>query len=213
MQAMCHLHCLSCITHARANQALSDFADYVQQQQKLRRAPVRDNDSTYGTQSIITEDHAELDILDSLNLTDEPQQVRLKHLLLDRSDDADESISLLTGVLNGRLEEGHGEVLFDLGLEDNGDSMNLTREDWDFAYERIQHVTNSIGADTKMLMSKNLGGDVEIDNLNPKEKAVSGKMIIRRRPQSVDDVIETRIAVVGNGWFMPSSRQMAMIKS
>lgn len=180
---------------------MSDFADYVQQQQKLRRLPLADNDSTYGTQSIVTEEHAELDILDSLNLSDEPQQVRLKQLLLDKTDDADESISLLTGVLNGRLEENNGEMLFDLGLEDNGDSMNFTKEDWDFAYSRIQQITNSILADTKLLMTKNVGGDVEIDNVNAKEKAVTGKMIIRRRPQSVDDVIETRIAVVGNGAY------------
>lgn len=196
------------------NKALSDFADYVQQQQKLRRHPQKDEtnqsiagDSTYGTQSIVTEDHAELDILDTLNLSDEPQQVRLKHLLLDKSDDADESISLLTGVLNGRLEEGNGEALFDIGLEDNGDSMNFTKEDWEFAYDRIQHVTNSISADTKLLMTKNVGGDVEVDNLNAKEKAVTGKMIVRRRPQSADDVIETRIAVVGNGMYSCVLRQ------
>lgn len=184
-----------------SDQALSDFADYVQEQQKLRRIPQKDNDSTYGTQSIVTEDHAELDILDSLNLSDEPQHVRLKGLLLDKTDDADESIAILGGVINGRLEEGHGEALFDLGLEDNGDSMAFTKEDWDFAYERIQQVTNSIGADTKLLMTKNVGGEVEVD-VTAKEKDVTGKMIVRRRPQSVDDVIETRIAVVGNGAYI-----------
>ncbi|KAL1302358.1 hypothetical protein AAFC00_002762 [Neodothiora populina] len=181
--------------------ALSEFADYVQQQQKLRRLPHKEedgNDSAYGTQSIVTEDHAELDILDTLNLSDEPQQVRLKPLLLDQSADADESISLLTGVVNGRLEEGNGETLFDLGLEDNGDNMAFTKEDWDFALARIQQVTNSIGADIKLLMTRNVGGDVEVENVNPKDKAVTGKMIMRRRPQSVDDVIETRVVVVGN---------------
>ncbi|GAB7356593.1 hypothetical protein MBLNU459_g7321t1 [Dothideomycetes sp. NU459] len=179
--------------------ALSEFADYVQKQQALRRHP-QENDSAYGTQSapsVVTEDHAELDILDTLNLSDEPQYVRLKHLLLDKGEDADESISLLTGVINGRLEEGRGELLFDIGLEDSGDTMGFTKEDWDFALARLQHVLNSIGADYKLLMTKNVGGDVEVE-VNAKEKAASGKAIIRRRPQSVDDVIETRIAVVGN---------------
>ena len=178
-------------------QALSDFADYVQKQQALRRHP-QDHDSAYGTQSVITEDHAELDILDSLNLSDEPANVRLKQLFLDKSDDADESISLLTGVINGRLEEGHGEAMFDLGLEDNGDSMNFDKNDWDFALARLQAVTNTIGADYRILMTKNVGGQEEVD-VNPKEKACTGKLIIRRRPNSVDHVIETRIAVVGNG--------------
>lgn len=190
-----------------AHQALSDFADYVQQQQKLRRIPQVDNDATNGGQSggVVTEDHAELDILDTLNLSDEPRHVRLKQLLLDRSEGADESISVLSGILNGRLDEGNGELLFDLGLEDNGDSMNFTKEDWDFAYDRIKHVTHSINADTKLLVTKNVGGDVEVDNPNPKEKAVTSKMMIRRRPQNIDDVIETRIAVVGNGALLLSA--------
>jgi len=178
-------------------QALSDFADYVQKQQAKRRHP-QDQDSTYGTQSVVaTEEHAELDILDSLNLTDEPVSPALKHLFLDKSDDADESVSLLTGFVNGRLEEGHGEALFDLGLEDNGDSMNFDKNDWDFALSRLHSVTESLGADYRILMTKNVGGDDEVD-VSPKEKACSGKLMIRRRPNSVDNVIETRIAVVGN---------------
>lgn len=178
---------------------MSDFADYVQTQQAKRRLPT-DNDSAYGTgtQSVVTEDHAELDILDSLGLSDEPTAPKLKHLLLDKSGDSDESISLLTGVVNGRLEEGHGECLFDLGIEDNGDSMAFTREDWDFALARLAHAVHSLNADYRILMTRNVGGDAEVET-NPKETALSGKMILRRRPSSVDDVIETRIAVVGNG--------------
>lgn len=104
----------------------------------------------------------------------------------------------MTGVINGRLEEGHGEALFDLGLEDNGDSMNFEKKDWDSALARLQHVTNSLGADYRILTTKNVGGDTDVE-VNPKEKACSGKLMIRRRPHSVDNVIETRIAVVGNG--------------
>ncbi|KAG9876327.1 GTP-binding protein 1, partial [Aureobasidium melanogenum] len=114
-----------------------------------------------------------------------------------KSDDADESLSLLTGFVNGRLEEGHGEAMFDLGLEDNGDSMNFDKNDWDFALARLHTVIESLGADYQILMTKNVGGDNEVD-VSPKEKACSGKLMIRRRPNSVDNVIETRIAVVGN---------------
>jgi len=164
----------------------------------------QDNDSAYGTasQSVITEDHAELDILDSLGLSDEPAPVKLRHLLLDRSADSDESVSLLTGHINGRLEEGHGECLFDLGVEDNGDNMGFSKDDWEFALKRVELALNGLGADYKMLLTKNVGGSVEVEGLSAKETAVSGKMIVRRRPGSVDDVIETRIAVVGNGKYM-----------
>ena len=75
--------------------------------------------------------------------------------------------------------------------------MNFDKNDWDFALSRLHSVTESLGADYRILMTKNVGGDDEVD-VSPKEKACSGKLMIRRRPNSVDNVIETRIAVVGN---------------
>jgi GTPase len=120
----------------------------------------------------------------------------LKTLLLDP---ADENITGLEEYLRGRLVEGHGEALFDLGLEDNGDSMNLSKEEWEAALKRVGGVCETLKADYKILMTRNVGGDVEVGSASPKEKGVSGKLILRRRPDSVDDVIETRIAVVGNG--------------
>jgi hypothetical protein len=45
-------------------------------------------------------------------------------------------------------------------------------------------------------------GDVEVGPRDAKDTGFSGKMILRQQPQSVDDVIETRIAVVGNGEFL-----------
>ncbi|KAI9667250.1 MAG: hypothetical protein M1821_000063 [Bathelium mastoideum] len=190
----------------RGDAALSDFADYVQKQQSLRHPPVHsDRDSAYGTATnsisgaTVTEDHAELDIIDSLGLAEESSHVRLKHLLLDQSADADESQSLLTGYLNGRLEEGHGETLFDLGLEDNGDVMGFTKEEWESALARLRQTAQTISADCRILATWGVGGEEEIEgDKKGKDKGVYGKLIIRRRPESVDDVIETRIAVVGN---------------
>lgn len=75
--------------------------------------------------------------------------------------------------------------------------MNFDKNDWDFALARLHTVIESLGADYQILMTKNVGGDNEVD-VSPKEKACSGKLMIRRRPNSVDNVIETRIAVVGN---------------
>jgi GTPase len=100
-----------------------------------------------------------------------------------------------------RLVEGHGEALFDVGLEDNGDSMGFSKENWDFALERIGTVCEQLKADYKILMTRNVGGDgdIEVGPRDAKETGVSGKMILRQRPESVDNVIETRIAVVGNG--------------
>jgi hypothetical protein len=177
-------------------QALSEFADYVQKQQALRRAP---GSAAAATKAAI-EDHEELDILDQLGLAEESSHIRLKEVLLDRTDN-EESFKSLAEYVTTRLNEGHGEALFDLGLEDNGDSMGFSKEDWDYALERLQKACDAANADLRVLMTRNVGGDVEEGAANGKEKGACGKLMIRRRPGTVDDVIETRIAVVGNGAF------------
>lgn len=170
-------------------QALSEFADYVQKQQALRRPP--------GQTPAVLEDHDELDILDELGLSDDTSaHVRLRTLL---TDPAEESVAALAEHIQARLAEGHGEALFDVGLEDSGDSMGFTKENWDFAMERIGIVCEQVKADHKLLMTRNVGGEVDVGPRDAKDTSASGKLILRKRPESVDDVIETRIAVVGNG--------------
>lgn len=178
------------VAHAHRHlKALSEFADYVQKQQALRRPA--------GQTPAALEDHDELSILDELGLSDDNKShIRLKTLLIDP---AEENVAALGEHIKERLAEGHGEVLFDVGLEDSGDSMGFSKENWEFALERIRTVGEQIKADYKLLMTRNVGGDVEVGPRDAKDTGASGKMILRRRPESVDDVIETRIAVVGNG--------------
>ena len=89
--------------------------------------------------------------------------------------------------------------------------MGFTKEEWDGALERLNKVCDDLKADAKLLMTRNVSevkegeNETEVGPLNAKDKGCSGKLIIRRRPQSVDDVIETRIAVVGNGESHTSS--------
>jgi len=144
-------------------------------------------------------EHAELDILDTLNLADEKPKVRLKHLLLDNTESKDESAKQLQALIASRLDEGHGECLFDVGLEDNGDSHGLTELEWAAALARLEGILKKLDADFRLLMTKNVpNAVVDVGNELKKEKGCMGKVLIRRKPQDVDDVIETRIAVVGN---------------
>jgi GTPase len=145
------------------------------------------------------EEHDELNILDQLELAEESNAIRLKHVLLDRSETAEGSVNQLTEYIHSRLEEGHGEALFDLGIEDSGELMGFSKEDWDFAVERVLYCANKDSADCRILITRNVGGDLEVGPSNAKDTLCSGKVMIRRRPASVDDVIETRIVVVGNG--------------
>ncbi|KAL9106144.1 MAG: hypothetical protein Q9227_008792 [Pyrenula ochraceoflavens] len=189
----------------RGELALSDFADYVERQQAKRANPVErvasvpPSDSGYSTsQSTITEDHAELDIIDQLGLADAPNPVRLKDWLLDTSEDSGATLQQLTGLVQSRIDEGHGETLFELGQEDNGDSMSFNVEDWNIALDRLAQSAASLKADTRVLLTYNVGGPVEASTEKSKMKDCQGKVLIRQAPPTVEDVIETRIAVVGN---------------
>jgi GTPase len=174
-------------------QALSEFADYVEQQQANRKIPLH-NKAADAPQT----EHAELDILDTLDLNDDTPKVRLKELLLGDTEVEDKSKQLQT-IIEGRLLNGHGECLFDVGLEDNGDSQALSQAEWEAALARLQGVLKTLEADWKILMTKNVpDSPVDVGNENKREPGCVGKMMIRRQPKSIDDTIETRVAVVGN---------------
>lgn len=149
------------------------------------------------------EDHSELDILDSLEISDEPNRPSLRDIFLHKSD-ADADIILLSNYLQDRLAEGHGEMLFDLGSEDTGESLDFSIADWDNALARLRIAASRSNADTRILLTRNVGGDNEVGPSTSKGKAISGKLLIRKKPKDIDDVIETRIAVVGNGAVIDS---------
>jgi GTPase len=169
---------------------LSEFADYVEKQQALRYP------SSAAPTTNLVEDHAELDILNDLDLADASPQVRLKELLLEQSD---ETLTKLGNLLELRIEEGHGETVFEIGFENNGDSMALSKDEWDVAMKRLIEAAKKCRADCQVLLTTGVGGTAEGETLAEKEDAgCRGKILIRQHPATVEEVIETRIAVVGN---------------
>ncbi|KAK4043832.1 P-loop containing nucleoside triphosphate hydrolase protein [Parachaetomium inaequale] len=184
--------------------ALSDFAEYVEKQQALRypsskqaaTAAAAVGGATTNSAQADLEHHEELDdILDSLDLSDPAPRVRLRELLLSPAGDAD-TLEKLAGIVKERLLEGHGEAVFDIGFENSGESMQLSRDDWDVAHKRLAEAAKKLRADTQLLLTKNVGG--ELDGAPTKDGDCSGKVMIRQAPDTVEEVIETRIAVVGN---------------
>lgn len=146
-----------------------------------------------------TDEHAELDdILDQLNLSDVPSNVKLKDLLLGTSPEGEEGLQLLAGVIQRRIDEGHGETLFDLGTEDNGESMEFDLEAWNTALRRLEEAAETIPAHCRVLITYNVGGPEECQTRNERIKGCCGKVLIRQVPGRPEEVIETRVAVVGN---------------
>ncbi|GJC96111.1 elongation factor Tu GTP binding domain-containing protein [Colletotrichum higginsianum] len=168
--------------------ALSDFADYVEKQQALRYPSSKSADISK---------HAELDeLFDNLDLAEATSGVRLKDLLLGTDGG---TLQQLEGVVQERILEGHGEAIFELGFESNGESMALTLSQWNDAYTRLKDAAKRIRADCQTLITKNVDGEMDASSAKPgKENHCSGKILIRQAPATVEDVIETRIAVVGN---------------
>ncbi|KAL2261525.1 hypothetical protein VTK26DRAFT_3991 [Humicola hyalothermophila] len=179
--------------------ALSDFAEYVEKQQALRypsSKPIVGAPAAGNSMQPEIEHHEELDdILNSLDLSDPTPRVRLRELLLSSGDDPG-ALQKLVDIVEERLLEGHGEAVFDIGFENNGESMRLSRDEWDKAHKRLAEAAQKLRADTQVLLTKNVGG--ELDGAPTKDGDCSGKVMIRRNPTTAEEVIETRIAVVGN---------------
>ena len=101
-------------------------------------------------------------------------------------------------MLQTRIDEGHGETLFDIGLEDNGESMGFDVAQWNAALRRLQDAAKTIPAECRVLLTYNVGGAEEARSKNARIKNACGKVLIRQAPGTVEEVIETRIVVVGN---------------
>ncbi|KAM5467435.1 hypothetical protein MauCBS54593_005404 [Microsporum audouinii] len=188
-------------------ESLSEFAEYVEKQQERlylrnqnRESSVAPSDSGYSTTTISAapDDHSELGILDQLGLSDQPTTIQLKDLLLDSSQEAENTLSQITTVLKRRLGEGHGETIFDLGQEDNGDWMGFNREQWDFALDRLRRAARKLRADCRVLLTYNVGGPEEAEAKSDRIKCAYGKILVRQAPETVENAIEIRIVVVGN---------------
>ncbi|KAM3488656.1 hypothetical protein MY3957_008049 [Beauveria namnaoensis] len=177
----------------KGESALSQFAEYVEQQQSRRfpAAPPTPADST--------EHHEELDdLFDGLDLADTTSRRLMKPLFLGSDE---ESIEQLQNILVERIVEGLGEAILELGYEDNGEPMNLTLGLWNIAYKRIELAAKNIDAVCLLLLTNNVGGEAEAASTPAapaQGKSCTGKVLLRRAPKKIEDAIETRIAVVGN---------------
>lgn len=179
-------------------QALSEFAEYADKQQAYRThvAPSARSDSGYSTNT--HEDHAELEILDQLGLSDTPRTVKLKDLLLGTGENTEDSIQALAGIVQTRIDEGHGETIFDLGLEDGGDSMGFDLEQWNTALQRLREAAGTLPAHDRILLTHNVGGPAESRVKNDRFQGTWGKVLLRQPAESVEELAELRVAVVGN---------------
>lgn len=168
---------------------LSDFADYVHKQQ-LKQQYGKGETGEEEDGGGFTQD--ELNIIEQLGLADDDTpRVRTRELLLNRSDEYDE---LLAKEISDRLEEGKGETIFEVSAGE-GDVVGFTKEQFDTAMGTIRDVaTTKLDCAVTALIEQGAG-----EGSGPKGDGYSAMALIRRRPKSAKDLLEIRVAVVGNG--------------
>lgn len=175
------------IAHERrraGEMALSDFADYVEKQTRLRK-PGGD----------AQDEHDELSIIETLGLSDDTQpSARIRDLLLGSQD---ENGPKLKDLIASRLAEGRGETMFDVGIDNTTEEpMGFTKEEYDYAMKSIKGAAAGLKASITILITHNLGIDGEEP---PDDRGASSMLLIRKQPESLEDLLEIRVAVVGNG--------------
>ena len=206
-----------------ANTALSDFTDYVERQQQalrnkltaagpsggggqaLRNKPTAAGPSGGGGQAAPLDPEDELSIIDQLGLGDDDggaSNIKLKDLLFPATPDEDASSrETLKGIIQAQINEGRGETLFDVGLERNGDGMGLGKEEYEAALERLEEVAKGMGSAATVLLEKGGVAEGEGKGAANASEGWHGKVLIRRQPKVIEELLEIRVAVVGNGEF------------
>ncbi|KAJ3481243.1 hypothetical protein NLG97_g7870 [Lecanicillium saksenae] len=183
----------------KGESALSEFAEYVEKQQSIRFPSTQGSGANAKKSVDSTEHHEELDeLFDTLDLADTAPRIHMKSLLLGADD---ESTTQLQKIILERIEEGLGEAILELGYENNGDSMNLTLDEWNIAFTKLEVAAKNVDAVCQLLLTNNVGGEAEAPSTAAaatKGKSCTGKVLLRRAPKKVEEAIETRIAVVGN---------------
>ncbi|KAG0309499.1 hypothetical protein BGZ99_000856 [Dissophora globulifera] len=126
----------------------------------------------------------------------------------------------LQTLLAARIREGSGEALFEIGIEEDGAPMNLTDPEYQTALATVRTAASAIGAEVAIMYEKTSGASPAA----PTSAAVEGKekaaataptiaepvndndqtafktsyLMIRKKPKSVEELLELRVAVVGN---------------
>ncbi|KAJ3103986.1 GTP-binding protein 1 [Phlyctochytrium planicorne] len=147
-------------------------------------------------------------IFDTFGKLEDGQGINSPHLkqLYLKGDEA--SFDSLFKHVEGRMRQGQGETIVELGVEDDGTSMNLTEEEYKTALAVLTKVADKLKSDVTLLHERRnliLSTTTESDDAPVPAAASSsispyyfGHALVRQRPGSVEDLLELRIAVVGN---------------
>ncbi|KAJ3139420.1 GTP-binding protein 1 [Physocladia obscura] len=129
----------------------------------------------------------------------------------------------LSTLISSRISQGQGETVLEIGVEDDGASMNLTESEYVEALSNLKKCANGLNCDSIVLyerkflvlqLSNNLNASkTDLEKTNNGAKKIPDEnieqqgtispyfyahVLIRKRAGQVENLNELRIAVVGN---------------
>ncbi|KAK3822189.1 MAG: P-loop containing nucleoside triphosphate hydrolase protein [Linnemannia elongata] len=148
------------------------------------------------------------------------KDISLKEQFLNPTDANIESLQTL---LAARIREGSGETLFEIGVEEDGAPMKLSDAEYETALTTVKTAAAAVGAEVAIMFEKSAGLSTgapivpESKDKEDKDAAIASEpsiaptaevtdqptykssyVMIRKTPKSVDELLELRVAVVGN---------------
>lgn len=90
-----------------------------------------------------------------------------------------------------RLQEGDGEAIYEIGVEDNGMFVGLTREELDSSLNTLNVMASKLGAHTTLLRRHAVSGE------GSSSLRLVAEVLVRRVPDD-QQFIDIRLAVLGN---------------
>lgn len=90
-----------------------------------------------------------------------------------------------------RLQEGDGEAIYEIGVEDNGMFVGITREELDSSLTTLNVMASKLNAHTTLLRRH------VVENVNSNSLRQVAEVLVRRVPDD-QQFIDIRLAVLGN---------------
>ena len=94
-------------------------------------------------------------------------------------------IQELTTQMKFRLGEGHGECYYEIGVEDNGNTLGISKEELEISLSVINTIANNLGCKAKVI------------KLIQGEEGLIGEMYIKKQEDNYINKIEITIGVLG----------------
>ncbi|KAG9325261.1 hypothetical protein KVV02_000009 [Mortierella alpina] len=144
------------------------------------------------------------------------KDLSLKEQFLNPTESNVESLQTL---LAARIREGSGETLFEIGVEEDGTPMKLNDTEYQTALSTVRTAAAAVGAEVAVMFEKSAGDSTAPSIPDSQDKDTSSILtessvspaadadqslfkssyvMVRKTPKSVEELLELRVAVVGN---------------